>query len=152
VEISGTGTSVPQGVTIPGAYRQADPGLTLLNAQAKYVVPGPQLYQGKYDAPTGSPAVVKNTGDFPGSLQKKYQDLSKKFDGITSSLLDSINTIDFVSSKSAPPSMSEVFQMLGNMGGGIATSGSLYGDIQSFKAEVALYKASTAKAVKRFMA
>ena len=54
--------------------------------------------------------------------------------------------------KTAPPSFTEVFQMLGNMGTGIMDGGSLVGDISKFKAEAAKYKARTGKMVKRVMA
>jgi len=88
--INGTGTVTPPGVKFPGGYKANDPSLVgnLYNAAGqplnwdKYVIPGPKKYAGKYEAPTGEPAVVseKDRGVFPPEFEAKYEAFKKKFD------------------------------------------------------------------------
>jgi hypothetical protein len=83
VYINGTGTATPPGVRFPGAYKISDPSLSTSLFQAngspkgnwdKWVIPGPPVYKGKYDAPVGPKPVVsdKDRGQFPPAFQKKY--------------------------------------------------------------------------------
>src|ERR1700743_616636 len=62
VEVTGTGTSTPEGMTFPGAYKTGEKGLTFspstgpgsgVEKKRKYVTPGPPLYEGKHAAPVG---------------------------------------------------------------------------------------------------
>jgi hypothetical protein len=62
-------------VNIPGAYDQKEPGIVLdvwgkPAEHKKYVIPGPQLYHDKYEAPIGSPTIVTDTGALPANLEK----------------------------------------------------------------------------------
>jgi hypothetical protein len=91
IYINGTGTATPPGVKFPGAYKISDPSLsTSLFAKNgaptgkwdQWVIPGPPVYKGKYEAPTGSPPVVseKDRGIFPAAFQAKYEAFKKKED------------------------------------------------------------------------
>jgi hypothetical protein len=42
--------------------------------------PGPPLYAGKYDPPTGPRREVKETGIYPPALETTYKDLIKKIE------------------------------------------------------------------------
>jgi len=81
VEISGNGNAEPEGITFPGGYKQTELGeafaLRNKNKWDTYVVPGPQLYQGKHESPTGAARVVAplERGEFPEPFQSKYQTL-----------------------------------------------------------------------------
>ncbi|KAF2674415.1 hypothetical protein BT63DRAFT_435525 [Microthyrium microscopicum] len=90
IYINGTGTATPSGVKFPGGYAAREPGFVTnlfdksgkpLNWE-KYVVPGPPVYAGKYDAPTGPAPVVseKDRGIFPAAFQAKYEAFKKKED------------------------------------------------------------------------
>lgn len=59
-------------------------------------VPGPAVYAGKYDAPSGSPPVValKDTGVFPGEFQKKYDVYKVKQDKYALEALDKFNELN----------------------------------------------------------
>jgi len=39
------------------------------------VPPGPPLYTGKYEVPSGRAAEVKETGQYPPALETQYKDL-----------------------------------------------------------------------------
>jgi len=92
LDIIGSGTATPDGVTFPGEYKPTDYGLKFqpfmtygsevgATAQnSKYATPGPPMYNGKYDAPTGKPPVVKETGTYPPELEAKYEDMVRKID------------------------------------------------------------------------
>jgi len=90
IDIKGDGTASPPGVRFPGAYKQKDPGIYYplykqggaQNDWAKYPIPGPAKYAGKYEAPIGEPPVVtdKQRGAFPAEFQKKYDAFKKKED------------------------------------------------------------------------
>jgi len=103
VEISGTGTATPTGVKFPGAYPKNDPGVHFIlgtaSQYATYVcflispppywslniykpVPGPPVYSGKYDSPTGpAPNVTEaqKGNTFPADFEIKYKTLVDKF-------------------------------------------------------------------------
>jgi hypothetical protein len=49
------------------------------------------LYQGKHDAPTGSPPVVKETGAYPAELQAKYDILKTKVEKYGTKIIDLVN-------------------------------------------------------------
>jgi len=90
VEIQGTGTETPKGVTFPGGYTKNDPSLVFRlynqggaeNSWETYKVPGPPKYAGKYEAPTGPAPVVseKDRGVFPTEFQAKYDAFKAKED------------------------------------------------------------------------
>jgi len=87
VEITGGGNETPQNtVKFPGGYTREDPGVAfnLKNKAAweSYVIPGPPVYKGKRDPPTGAPGIVaaKDTGAFPASIDEKYQKFKKDAD------------------------------------------------------------------------
>jgi hypothetical protein len=50
-------------------------------------IPGPPVYTGKFEAPTGQAPVVtdKDIGAFPPDFQKKYDALAQKYNTYTSS-------------------------------------------------------------------
>ena len=99
VEITGGGDQVPKNtVRFPGGYKRNDPGVAFnlrnKNAWNGYVrslfpcemftyqtqvIPGPPLYQGKHDAPSGSPPSVSvaDTGAFPAEIEAKYKQFKK---------------------------------------------------------------------------
>jgi len=92
IEVKGDGTQSPPGVSIPGVYKAKDPSL-FGNLWAKsgpaaekdweaYVVPGPPVYKGKYDAPTGPVPILseKERGIFPKEFQAKYEAFKAKED------------------------------------------------------------------------
>jgi hypothetical protein len=93
--------------------------------------------------------VVKETGSYPPELEKKYQVLSQKYDRAMRDMLDSINKVDFYNSGLAPPSIMEIMKSFGDLFGGVTGIGSLYGDLQVFKGEVAKLKAAGGRMVKR---
>lgn len=125
--------------------------MKLVATSTKYVVPGPALYWGKYEAPSGPAPVVREVGAFPGGMQKKYEELSVKFDGIVSALIDCINKIDFVNSKEKVPSLTDVFGDIGKMTSGIVGLGTLPGDIASFKKQLTVAQ-SVGRTTKQFVA
>ncbi|KAF2416275.1 hypothetical protein EJ08DRAFT_703688 [Tothia fuscella] len=107
VDVVNGGTVEPKGVKIPGAYTKEAlrtpiylPGehdSAAIVAQgnelnSKYIVPGPLLYSGKYDAPTGSPPLAKETGAYPAELQAKYEAMAKKLAVPTQDLVKYVNT------------------------------------------------------------
>jgi hypothetical protein len=55
------------------------------------IPPGPPVYKGKYDAPTGPVPVVKETGAYTGELQTKYDALTDKLEAGGSKLADFVN-------------------------------------------------------------
>lgn len=100
VEVTGNGTATPKGVTFPGAYKLGDKGLSFspyygtgsgVEKNSKYITPGPPLYEGKHDAPTGSPPIVKETGAYTGQLQIKYEALKEKVDLYGGKIIDLVN-------------------------------------------------------------
>jgi len=102
VFINGTGTATPPGVKFPGAYKISDPSLStsLFAANGaptgkwdKWVIPGPPVYKGKYDAPTGPKPVVadKDRGIFPPAFQAKYDAFKLKEDTEALTFNDKLN-------------------------------------------------------------
>jgi hypothetical protein len=55
--------------------------------------PGPTLYQGKYEAPKGSPAVVKETGALPGGLEAESKSLNQRFHDIKAGYMKQVNDV-----------------------------------------------------------
>ncbi|KAF1809089.1 hypothetical protein P152DRAFT_476664 [Eremomyces bilateralis CBS 781.70] len=107
IEITGSGTANPEGVTFPGPYKGTDPSFTFAPAatylnstegfteeNSKFVPPGPPLYDGKYAAPTGPrPTVTREqTGAYPPELEVIYQDLIRKIERPALKLATYINT------------------------------------------------------------
>jgi lytic cellulose monooxygenase (C1-hydroxylating) len=100
VDITGSGTNVPEGVTFPGGYKRDDPGvkfrlMATQEARDNYVIPGPKPYVGKYEAPVGPKPVVeaKDTGAFPPEFEAKYREYKLKAD---KSMYNSIETVNGV--------------------------------------------------------
>jgi hypothetical protein len=97
------------------------------------VPPGPPLYKGKYEAPTGPRPVVKETGRYPPDLEVTYQDLIKKIERPALKLATYIN--------SAWPGYkadANLMKRYGSMGKTVAVEGkevmtSLKADIEAFK-------------------
>lgn len=97
--------------------------------------PGPPLYTGKYDAPTGPrPSVTREqTGAYPPELEVIYQDLIRKIERPALKLATYINT--------AWPGYradSETMKRYGQMGAGVFKEGNevmeaIKGDILAFK-------------------
>ncbi|KAE9964542.1 hypothetical protein EG328_010369 [Venturia inaequalis] len=100
VEITGGGNVKPEGVKFPGAYQPNDPGVKFFLGQKEkwesYPVPGPPVYAGKYDAPSGSPPVVAReaTGVFPDEFQKKYDIYKAKQDKFALEANDKSNELN----------------------------------------------------------
>ncbi|QDS67420.1 hypothetical protein FKW77_000014 [Venturia effusa] len=100
VEITGNGTVKPEGVKFPGAYQPNDAGVKFFLGQKEtwenYPVPGPPVYAGRYDAPSGSPPVVPReaTGVFPGEFQKKYEAYKAKQDKFALEANDKFNELN----------------------------------------------------------
>jgi len=87
LEIQGNGNVEPEGVTFPGGYKKDEPGVAFRlwggkSSYQQYVIPGPPLYKGKYELPTGPKPTVtpEETGIFPPEMQKKYLSLMEKYD------------------------------------------------------------------------
>jgi len=84
IEITGNGTATPSGVKFPGGYEKTDPGVNFVlgnqGRYASYPVPGPPVYQGKYDPPVGpKPAITsEQLGTFPPAFEAKYRALLDK--------------------------------------------------------------------------
>jgi hypothetical protein len=55
------------------------------------IVPGPPLYSGKFDAPTGQVPAVKDTGAYTGELKVKYDAILKKLDESGERLSEFVN-------------------------------------------------------------
>jgi hypothetical protein len=101
IEIQGTGTEIPDGVKIPGAYGAQDPYLAFdlytknnqENNWEGYIVPGPPKYAGKYDAPVGPTPVVADLdrGMFPAAFEVKYDAFKKKEDDEALSFNEKLN-------------------------------------------------------------
>ena len=60
------------------------------------IIPGPPLYQGKRDPPTGAPAVVAapDTGAFPPGIDEKYQKFKKDADAWATGAHTFFNNLD----------------------------------------------------------
>jgi len=90
VDVQGSGSATPEGVTFPGGYSKSDPSLAFKlykddkseNGWESYKVPGPPKYAGKYEAPTGTAPIVseKDRGVFPPEFQAKYDAFKAKED------------------------------------------------------------------------
>lgn len=94
INVVGSGTATPEGVSFPGAYKPDDaafkfnPYMTYgipdpaaaMEHNSKYIPPGPPRYAGKYDLPTGPRIEVKETGQYAPALETTYQDLIKKIE------------------------------------------------------------------------
>jgi len=105
LDIIGSGSATPEGVSFPGAYKPTDPSFKFqpfmtygndtsggTEHNSKFVPPGPPRYNGKYDAPTGPKPVVKETGAYPPELEVKYQDLIRRISRPGMKLSTYINT------------------------------------------------------------
>jgi len=103
IDVVGTGTATPEGVTFPGAYKPTDPGFTFqpfmtygsesgTEQNSKYILPGPPKYSGKYDAPVGKAPVVTETGAYPPELELKYQDMLNRISRPGTNLASFVNT------------------------------------------------------------
>jgi hypothetical protein len=53
--------------------------------------PGPPLYSGKFDTPTGEPPVVRETGEYSGEAKVRYADLVKRLDDAGGKLAEFVN-------------------------------------------------------------
>ena len=162
VEISGTGTSTPEGVTIPGAYKQKDFSVsldvwgkpaehvkyvskenTILQLVATYtkiflqLAPGPPLYQGKHDAPAGSPAVVKETGAFPAELRKRYDDLAASMESLSRAIINFVNAFDYGKSRTRYPTAQETKEMISKVGAEMGKLPKFYTDLEALKKDYA---------------
>lgn len=102
VDIIGNGAANPPGVKFPGAYKSDEIGITFnpyvgddvaqnIEKNSKYVIPGPPVYKGRYDAPTGKAPVVKETGAYPPELQAKYETVMKHVDNVSALVIDAVN-------------------------------------------------------------
>jgi len=106
IEVIGNGSATPEGVTFPGAYKPTDFGFTFrpfmtygndttgaTEQNSKYVPPGPPLYKGRYDPPTGPRPVVKETGAYPpgSDIAAEYQSLIKTLEAPALQAADYIN-------------------------------------------------------------
>jgi hypothetical protein len=118
IEVTGSGTATPEGNTFPGTYKPSDPGLSFVpyygdgsgvEHNSKYVrtsnsgipyiflhillqiSPGPKLYQGKHDAPTGPPPTVTETGTYTGELKVKYETLRDRISDSNSKIIEMVN-------------------------------------------------------------
>jgi len=84
IEVTGSGTATPQGVSFPGGYPRGDPGVGFILGQVakypSYPVPGPPPYKGQYNPPQGpKPTISKeNDGSFPPAFEAKYRALLGK--------------------------------------------------------------------------
>jgi hypothetical protein len=54
-------------------------------------VPGPALYRGRYDAPSGPIPVVKETGAYSGDIAAKYDALRSRMDRTSDSIISLVN-------------------------------------------------------------
>jgi hypothetical protein len=78
------------------------------NSHSFQPVPGPPVYVGKYDAPSGSPPVVsaKDTGAFPDAFQKKYEAFKAKQDEYALAANDKFNSLNTPKGIATPDSSS----------------------------------------------
>jgi hypothetical protein len=51
------------------------------------------LYKGKYDAPTGSPPVVQETGAYTGDLKVKYEAMAQELAAASRKLINYVNSV-----------------------------------------------------------
>jgi len=105
IDIINGGSVVPEGVNIPGAYKPGDYGVAFSpymtytesdtragTAQnSKYVPPGPPVYSGKYDNPTGPAPIVTETGAYNPELEVQYNNLVAKLEAGGLKLADFVN-------------------------------------------------------------
>jgi len=113
VDITGNGTVEPEGVNFPGAYQPKDPGVKFYlgtggSTWENYPPPGPPVYAGKYDAPSGSPPQVTpaETGVFPEAFQKKYEAYKAKQDAHALGALEKFNSLNTPKGKATADSSS----------------------------------------------
>ncbi|KAJ2711560.1 hypothetical protein H4R19_003191 [Coemansia spiralis] len=75
LKVTGSGTSVPAGVAIPGIYKKDDPGIhfNLWDLKTEYQIPGPALYKsgGGGSLPTTTSGKVCTKGKSKGKRGKK---------------------------------------------------------------------------------
>jgi hypothetical protein len=115
-------------VKFPGGYKQADHGVSFqLYNQEKFPwpeyasasknpaddtintkqqkIPGPPKYNGKYDAPAGSPPVVSaiERGQFPPEFEAKYEAFKQKWDAYALSSAKTQNMNSIPPKQGAPP-------------------------------------------------
>jgi hypothetical protein len=57
------------------------------------VLPGPPLYQGKYNNPTGPPPTVSETGAYTGELKVKYEAVAERLALATRKMINYVNTV-----------------------------------------------------------
>jgi hypothetical protein len=51
------------------------------------------LFKGKYNAPTGLPPVVEETGAYTGELRAKYEAMAKQLAAATRKMINFVNTV-----------------------------------------------------------
>lgn len=64
----------------------------LMTVPSPQVPPGPPKYNGKYEAPTGAPLPVKETGGYSPELAVKYQNMLRKIERPGMNLATFVNT------------------------------------------------------------
>jgi len=110
VEVINGGNVRPDGVLFPGAYTKEAlragrylpykgvSAATIAKGKernSKYLLPRPLVYKGKYEAPTGSPPVVQETGAYTGDLKVKYDEMAKKLAAAIRKMINYVNTAVF---------------------------------------------------------
>jgi hypothetical protein len=80
------------------------------------VIPGPPVYKGKYNAPTGSPPTVTETGAMTGQLKAKYDKVIRLLDEAGTKSIVYINGKTNQNSKFDPAKGKGFFAELAAMG------------------------------------
>jgi hypothetical protein len=104
------------------------------------VPPGPPLYKGKYDAPTGPAPVVTETGAYPPALQVQYNNLVAKLEAGGSKLADFVNGAWPAYKPDAQAFKAYTGMVKEESKAGKVLLDSLMGDISAFKKAVAAQK------------
>ncbi|KAL8408671.1 hypothetical protein RB594_007210 [Gaeumannomyces avenae] len=77
IRITGSGSATPAGVSFPGAYSAADPGIlvNIYNGLTSYTIPGPAVYSagaGAGGSNSSAPAVSSTSRSGPGSVPTTF--------------------------------------------------------------------------------
>jgi hypothetical protein len=79
------------------------------------VPPGPPLYKGKFDAPTGQHPVVRETGAYTGESKVKYDKALGLLEKESKKLIAFVNEVVWQDNKIDPAGSAKFPSVVGNM-------------------------------------
>jgi Auxiliary Activity family 9 (formerly GH61) len=169
VQVTGNGKAIPKGIKFAEAYKRNDASLnfdvwgrvqehknyvrnlnkpsSLLSVGCTHiswkVAPGPPVYKGEYNAPTGPAPIVKETGYYPPDLQKKYVALRDKWTEFATAAIGFINSSDAGNSRKGEPTAAETAQLTTRLNNAKSQIPSFLIELEAFMEEVEKRRKST---------